>query len=64
MQDVDGKWMEIDPIPGTFVVNIGDILEVLTRGLYKSTPHRAINSAKMNRYSLPYFYDVNWHTKI
>jgi isopenicillin N synthase-like dioxygenase len=63
-QNVNGAWIEIENIPNAFVVNIGDILEVLTQGLYKSTPHRARNCASTSRYALPYFYDVNWHTVI
>jgi isopenicillin N synthase-like dioxygenase len=39
----ENEWVHIDPIPNTFVINIGDILEKMTRGLYKSTPHRVKN---------------------
>jgi isopenicillin N synthase-like dioxygenase len=63
-QDVDGRWIEIEPVPDAFVVNIGDILEVMTQGLYKSTLHRVRNTSGKSRYSIPYFYDPHWHTKI
>ena len=38
------EWISVDPMPGTFVVNIGDILERMTNGLYQSTPHRVRNT--------------------
>jgi isopenicillin N synthase-like dioxygenase len=64
VQNISGEWISIDPIPDTFVVNIGDVLEVLTKGLYKSTLHRARNYSRMSRFALPYFYDVNWYAEL
>lgn len=60
VKNVNDEWIDIDPIPNTFVINIGDILEKMTRGLYKSTPHRAKNTQGKSRYSIPYFYDPGW----
>ena len=51
-------------MPGTFVVNIGDILERMTNGLYQSTPHRVRNTEGRSRYSVPYFYDADWDAPI
>ena len=36
----EGRWVGAPPLPGTFVVNIGDMFGVLTNGLYTPTPHR------------------------
>ena len=36
----------------------------MTRGLYKSTPHRVMNTEKKSRYSIPYFYDPGWNSPI
>lgn len=58
------QWVAVDPIPNTFVINIGDILEKMTRRLYKSTPHRAKNIQGRSRYSVPYFYDPGWDAEI
>ena len=60
VQTVDNKWINVDPIPNTFIINIGDILEKMTKGLYKSTPHRVRNLEDRHRYSIPYFYDPCW----
>ncbi|ELR24593.1 oxidoreductase [Acanthamoeba castellanii str. Neff] len=56
----DGQWIAAPPIPGTFVVNIGDMLETWTCGLYKATPHRVKNSSAVDRLSAPFFFDPNF----
>jgi isopenicillin N synthase-like dioxygenase len=50
-------WIHADPIPGTFVVNLGDSLAHWTNDLYKSTLHRVVNASGRERYSVPYFYE-------
>jgi len=54
------KWVEAPPIPGSFVCNIGDMLDHMTRGLYRSTPHRVLNRAQHDRISFPFFFDPNF----
>ncbi|BGP54810.1 hypothetical protein JCM8202_003318 [Rhodotorula sphaerocarpa] len=55
-----GEWVQAPPKPGTFVVNIGDQLQRITNGLFKSTVHRAINRAGQDRMSIPFFFGLDY----
>ena len=61
---VNGKWVTAPPVPGTFVCNIGDMLERLTRGSYVSTTHRVVQQTEKNRISCPFFFDPNYFAPI
>ena len=56
----DGQWIAAPPIPGTFICNIGDMLDRLTQGYYRSTPHRVLNTSGLERMSFPFFFDPGW----
>lgn len=57
-----GKWVEAPPIENTFICNIGDMLDRMTGGLYRSTPHRVLNTSGKNRFSYPLFFDPGFDT--
>ena len=57
-------WIEAPPIPGTLVCNIGDMLDRLTGGLYRSTPHRAKNVSGHGRLSFPFFFDPGFDAEV
>ena len=58
------EWIAAPPIPGTFVINIGDMLELWTHGIYQATLHRVKNVSGKDRLSFPYFFDPSWHSKL
>ena len=64
VQTPHADWIDVPKIDGTFVVNVGDMLNRLSNGLLKSTPHRVINSSGKERYSIPFFYDPHVNTII
>jgi isopenicillin N synthase-like dioxygenase len=57
-------WHHVDPIPNTFVCNIGDMLERISGGRYKSTPHRVANVSGRQRLSFPFFFDPSWDARV
>ncbi|XP_030508626.2 protein SRG1-like [Cannabis sativa] len=55
----DGMWLPINPLPNAFVVNIGDILEILTNGIYRSIEHRATVNSTHERLSVATFHNIS-----
>ena len=64
VQTKEGKWINVPKVEESFVVNVGDMLTMLTNGLLRSTPHRVINKSGKERFSCPFFFDPHANTTI
>ena len=63
----DGAWREVPPVPGAFVVNIGDLMELWTGGRWRSTLHRVTvppEHAARRRMSLAFFHQPDWFAEV
>lgn len=57
-------WIEVPAHPGVLVCNIGDMLDRLTAGRYRSTRHRVRNRSGRGRLSFPLFFDPSWNAEV
>jgi isopenicillin N synthase-like dioxygenase len=60
----DGTWIDAPPIEGSFVCNVGDMLDRMTAGRWRSTPHRVRNLSGADRLSFPFFFDPSWDAEV
>lgn len=58
-----GRWVDAPPVPGAFVVNIGDMLEAWTNGEFVATSHR-VRKVAQERYSFPFFATCDYETVV
>lgn len=69
IQASDGNWISVPPIPGAFVINIGDLMARWTNDRWVSTLHRVVNppaeeGGMERRQSFAFFHQPNWHAEI
>jgi isopenicillin N synthase-like dioxygenase len=62
-----GDWVGVVPVPGAFVVNLGDLMARWTNDRWRSTLHRVVDppgSGQARRQSMPFFQNANWSAEI
>lgn len=64
VRGLDDEWIDVPATPGVLICNIGDMLDRLTGGRYRSTPHRVRNTSGRSRLSFPYFFDPSWDATV
>jgi isopenicillin N synthase-like dioxygenase len=65
VRNVEGEWIQASPLAGTFVVNLGDLMQRWTNGAYRSNMHRVKNnSSTQDRFSIPFFYSPRPDSRI
>ncbi len=64
VQSKSGEWVGAPPIDDTFVINLGNVMQIWTDGRFSSTPHRVINRSGRDRYSVPLFVNPDSSARI
>ncbi|KAI5059071.1 hypothetical protein GOP47_0025390 [Adiantum capillus-veneris] len=54
----DGQWLDVHPDPTSPVINVADVMQVLTNDKYRSVEHRVVVNRKVDRYSFSYSYNA------
>ncbi|KAK4710906.1 hypothetical protein R3W88_005419 [Solanum pinnatisectum] len=60
----DDIWVPIKPLPNALIVNIGDMMEIVSNGVYRSIEHRAIVNSNEERLSVATFYNINLESEL
>ena len=56
----DNQWIAAPVAEGSFIINVADFMMRWTNGKFKSTIHRVVNRTKQERYSVPFFFSINY----
>ena len=57
----DGVWIDAPNIPGSYVVNSGNMLRRWSNDRCMATPHEVVNESGAERYAMPFFMDCHWN---
>lgn len=60
----DGYWHNVEPTPGAFVINTGDMMQVWSNDIYQAAIHRVLAMEHTDRYSIPFFFNPTADTSV
>ncbi|MFQ5704618.1 MAG: isopenicillin N synthase family dioxygenase [Gemmatimonadales bacterium] len=56
------EWIDVTPVDGAFVINLGDMMQVWSNDRYKAALHRVLPRKEQERYSIPFFFNPSYET--
>ena len=59
-----GRWVDVDPVEGALVVNIGDMMARWSGGKWRATRHRVVHRGEGFRVSVPFFFEPDWDARV
>jgi len=63
-EDGGEGWVDVDPVEGALVVNIGDMMSRWSGGRWQATRHRVVHQGTGFRVSVPFFFEPDWHARV
>lgn len=60
VESLDGTWIDVEPVDGGLIVNLGDLMQRWTNDRWRSTMHRVVPTGRGRRLSIPFFHNANW----
>jgi isopenicillin N synthase-like dioxygenase len=64
VESLEGQWVDVQPVDGGLIVNIGDLMQRWTNDRWRSTMHRVVPVGTGRRLSIPFFHNANWDARI
>ncbi|KAJ7967410.1 2-oxoglutarate and Fe(II)-dependent oxygenase superfamily protein [Quillaja saponaria] len=60
----DGEWVLVKPTPDSYIINVGDIIQVWSNDAYESVEHRVKLNSEKERFSIPFFLNPSHYTMV
>ncbi|OIW10166.1 hypothetical protein TanjilG_27917 [Lupinus angustifolius] len=60
----DGEWIRVRPISNSFIINVGDMIQVWSNDAYESVEHRVMVNSEKERFSIPFFLKPALYTDV
>ncbi|KAJ6812006.1 flavonol synthase/flavanone 3-hydroxylase-like [Iris pallida] len=60
----DGEWVRVEPTPHSYIINVGDIIQVWSNDRYESIEHRVSVNSEKGRFSIPFFFNPAQDTMV